>query len=94
MESLALLVAVMVLVIFSSLFVAVALSFADTKLARGFLYTFVSMSSGLIIWMALAVNSLGTWVMALIIVGLGSLAIWNSNRVKRNNEEIKRLTSE
>jgi hypothetical protein len=44
--------------------------------------------------MALADNSLGTWVMALIIVGLGSVAIWNSNRVKRNNEEIKRLTSE
>jgi len=94
MESLALLVSIIILATFSSVFVAVALSFAESSVARGFVYFLAVLSSAAGLWMGYATSSTGGWVMGLIITALGIASIWNSNRVRRNNEEIKRLTSE
>ena len=94
MESLALFLAIVLLTVFSSAFVAIALSFADSQVARGFVYFFTLLSGGTSLFMAYSVGSPGSWGMALVIVALNALAIWNSQRVKRSGEENKRFTSE
>ncbi len=80
MVSLAVFVSIIILAIFSSAFVAVALSFSDHKVARGFVFVFAPLSSAAGIWLGYAAKSTGSWVMGLIIVALGAFSIWNSNR--------------
>jgi TctA family transporter len=80
MESLALLVSIIILAIFSSAFVAVALSFSDSKVARTFVFIFAPLSSAAGLWLGFAAKSTGSWVMGLIVVGLGVFSLWNSNR--------------
>ncbi len=94
MESLAVFVGILLLAMISGSFVAFALSFVDNNVARFFVYLFALLSGGMSVWMAFATNALGSWVLATIMVCVGGASIWNSNRIRTNNEEIKRLTNE
>jgi hypothetical protein len=80
MESLALAVMFIILSIFSSVFIAFALSFSDSKVARGFVYFLATISSAAGIWLGYATKSTGAWVMGFIIVALAAFSVWNSNR--------------
>jgi hypothetical protein len=94
MESLALFVAVMLLAVFSSAFVAAALSFIDSPVARGTVYVLSPIVVGFGVFLAISTRSTGSWIMALVLIALGGFSLWNSLRVKKYNKEIKRLTSE
>lgn len=94
MESLALLVSLLILGGFSGAFIALALSFVPNRIGRGFVYVFVALSSTLMTWIAIAANSSGAWFMAIGIVGLDVVAVWNAQRVKRENEPLNPTTNE
>jgi hypothetical protein len=94
MESLALFVAILLLAVFSSAFVAVVLSFIDSPVARGFVYVLAPIAGGFGIFLAISTSSTGSWIMALVLIALAGLSVWNALRVKKYNEEIRRFTSE
>lgn len=94
MESLAVFVAVLLLTDFSFVFVALVLSFLDNKVARGFTIALSALTGSFTLFLAISSSSQGTWIMALIVLAVNAISIWNTFRIKRNNEETKFFTSE
>jgi hypothetical protein len=80
MESLAILVAVIVLTILSLGPIAIALSFVPHAAARIGAYVIAGCSVVGGLWLATAVDSSGARIMGLISVAFGAIAIWNSYR--------------
>ena len=94
MESLALFVAILLLAVFSSAFVALALSFVDKVIARAAVYVLATIAAGFGVFLAYSTRSTGSWVMALVLIGIGAFSIWNALRIKKYNAIDKEFTSE
>ena len=83
MESLALLVSLILLFIFSLPAIGLAISFFEHSFIPSLVYGLAAVSTGLGIWVAASVNSRGSWGLVLVIALLNAIAIWNMRRVHK-----------
>lgn len=83
MESLALVVTLILLFVISLPAIALGVSFFEHKAIPVVVYLLALASTGFAIWIAIASNSTGIWILVLVITLLNAIAIWNMNRVNK-----------